>query len=160
MKTERVEFTAIHEDYNVYKVENGQILKVKAEVADIINKIEDSGTPKSQVKTQLSSIVLTPEGIDTTGLEEAELVTEKDQTKELKFEIIKDGVVNIYETKKSLILVGIKVEKIFATNKKNKLNEPILQFTSLAALSSVKKPDFESKNNLIIEQSKTEPDGF
>jgi|SRR5579864_7897017 len=152
MKTERVEFDTIREDFNVYKVENGQILKVKNGVSDIINQTDDSGKTKGQVKTQLSFIVLTPEGIDTTGLVEAETVTDKDQTKELKFEVVKDGIVNIYETKKSLILVGIKVEKIFATNKKNKLNEPILQFTSLTALSSVTKPDFESGDNLIIQQ--------
>lgn len=148
MKTERPEFSTIREDYNVYKIENGQILKVKSEITDIINVTDDNGKTTGKVKTQTSSIVITPQGMDTTGLEESDTATEKDQTKELKFEVVKDGVTNIYETKKSLILTGVKVEQVFATNKKNKLNEPLLRFTSLNVISLVEKPDFVTDGNI------------
>ena len=69
------------------------------------------------------------------------VATEKDHVKELNFNIVKE-IVNIYETKKSIILVGMRVKKIFLTNKVNANNEPILRFESSNAMNVVDKPDY------------------
>lgn len=150
MKIERVEYSTIRSDYNIYKVENGQILKLKLEVIDVINEIEEDGKPTADIKTQIISPVITPNDIDTTGLEYSLEVKESDQTGELKFETLRE-VINIYETKKSFIISAIKLDKIFATNKKNKKNEPVLRFGSINALDVIEKPQFDlSKKNIPV----------
>jgi len=143
MKEERVEFGVIRSDFNIYEVENGQTLKVKVDLLDVINTTENENQSKGKVQTQIYSHVITPSSMDASGLELAiGNLTDKDNVKELNFKKIKD-VINIYETKKAFILTGLNVVKIFLTNKKNQNNEPILRFTSNSGIDLIQKPEFD-----------------
>lgn len=46
MREQRVEYNTIRDDFSVYKVENGQILKVKLSVVEMIDKIDEDSENK------------------------------------------------------------------------------------------------------------------
>ena len=120
MTNKHIDFTTIREDMSVYEVENGQILKAKQIIVDIVEG-EDKKGKFGNLGFQPVSHVASPSDMDTEGLELAEVkqVTEQDEVAELKF-TVKKQVINIYETDNAIILVNPKVEKIYSTNKKDK----------------------------------------
>lgn len=110
--SEHIEYKVISEDFNEYKIENGQVLKFKRMLVDLISETEN-GKPHTRLGLKDFSHLFNTAGIDTTGFDPStpEQVTEKDQIQELKFEISKETV-SIYETAKSLILVSSSVSKV------------------------------------------------
>lgn len=127
---EHIEYKVISEDFNEYKIENGQILRFKRILIDLVSETEN-GKPQTKLGLKDFSNIFNTVDIDTTGFDDSlpEQVTEKDQIRELKFEISKENV-SIYETAKSLILVSSSVNKVYLTNKKDKTNSPILRYES------------------------------
>lgn len=136
---EHISFSTIREDFSEFKAENGQILRMKPVVMDIIRE-QKNGKQMSSLTFQEYSHVITELKIDTSGytFAEASSVTDADKVKELNFVIIK-RVINIYETEQSIILVSPDVEKIFLTNKKDKTNSPYLRYVSKTNVNVVQK---------------------
>lgn len=157
LKKEFVEFNTIREDYNIYKIENGQILKMKKIIADIVKDIMDDDKTHAGIGLKDVSHVSTPLDIDITGMEHAKLedVTDKDHVRELKFTSVKE-MINIYETEKSLILLVPKLEKVFFTNKIDTTNSPILRFTSSCGISIIEKKSISQPSEGMIQQSEQE----
>jgi hypothetical protein len=131
MTEKYLQLTTVREDFNEYEIENGQLLKTKNILMDLI---EDEGGKlgkQGSIGFQTVSHVRTPILIDTTNLELAlpEQVTDNDIVQELKFKIIKE-IINIYESEKTIIFTDTQMEKIFLTKKKDKDGNPILRFRS------------------------------
>ena len=147
MNEEHLEFDVIREDFNLYKIENGQLLKAKHVVTDIT--IKSSLHNKQMVNLTLKDIshIITNVKIDTTGFQisSSDKVTEKDQLHELKFRAIKE-VVNIYETDKALLFLASKIQKIFLTNKIDNTGAPILRYETSTGFSLL------NKDTLVIRQ--------
>lgn len=148
MDIEHINFNTVREDFNEYKVENGQVLKIKRILVDVIADI-GNGKPKTSMGLKDFSHVFTTTKIDTLDFEYStpEHVTEKDQIRELQFITLKENV-NIYETKKELILINLHLQKIFLTNKKDITNSPILRYESLSTISVLDKKTLQYPTNL------------
>lgn len=147
MKEERIEYSTIRDDFSVYEIENGQILKAKTSLVDLTNLTDDQGIKKGGAKIQPYSYVITPPDVEKYDIDyTVGQPTEKNQVKELKFKIIKE-IVNIYETKKLLILAGLKVEKVFLTNKMDKKKSPLLRYQSLNGVDVIEKLPFKMPKN-------------
>ena len=147
MNHERVEFTTIRDDFSIFQIENGQILKAKVTLVDVVNISKKETEPEGRLSIQPYSYVITPPKTDISGMEvTGNPVTDEDVTKEVQFEKIKE-VLNIYETKKSIILVGLKMEKIFLTNKMNDNKEPVLRYQSINGFDVMLKPEFKKPAN-------------
>lgn len=140
MDKKYVDFNTIREDYNVYQIENGHILKLKKVLSNIYQKKDPNGKGIADIDTQDFSYVATPIDIDTSELETADPkdVTAKDNVKELKFTVLKDGL-NIYETKNTIIIISNDVSNIFITNKKDKKGIPIYRYTAHGAVNLLEK---------------------
>ena len=80
-----VPFEVIREDYSVYEVENGQILKVKQSITEIINTDDPDPAKQSKISSKTISVCTTIKKIDTSDLEETtpDETVESDQTHEL-----------------------------------------------------------------------------
>ena len=144
MEEEHIDYDTIREDYNIYECENGQILKAKQIVADIMEKYEKSGKVGNLSFSQVSYVRNT-KPIDTSDIEylPTEQVTDEHIVKDLKFKIKKE-VINIYETDKLIILVDPRVEKISVTNKKDKKGNPFLRYRTGTGISVIpKRPEKE-----------------
>jgi hypothetical protein len=141
MDKEHIKYTTIREDFSEYEIENGQILKFKLTLSDIINEKKD-GKDVSMMGLKDVSAVITNRTIDTSALEYApfEGVTEKDEKEELKYKPIKE-IVNIYETQKTIILLAPVVKKVMSTSKKDGDGNPILRFNFNQKILSVMKED-------------------
>ena len=140
MREEIIEFTTIREDFSEYEAENGQILRAKEAVIEIINRIDD-GKKKARLKFSIISNVVTPNPIDTSTLEletDPNKVTAEYQVKELSFRPLKE-IVNIYETKNAIILLIPIMQKIFLTSKKDANNAPHLRFSLMSDVSIIEK---------------------
>lgn len=148
MREERIEYNTIRDDFSVYEVENGQILKAKFSLVDILSDI-DSNEKRGSVRVQPYSYVITPNDIEKYGIKyEQGIATEEDQIRELKFTPLSE-IINIYETKKFFILVGIKVKKVFLTDKINSDDDdaPILRYQSLNEFSIIEKSFIDGSNS-------------
>ena len=140
MEKKYVEFNTIREDYNVYEIENGQILKIKKVLGNIYQNKGSDSAPTADIETQDISYVATHVEIDTSEYEVADPteVTEKDQLGELKFTILKEGL-NIYETKNSLIIISNDIQHLYSTKKKDKKGKPIYRFTIRGVVNVLEK---------------------
>lgn len=138
-----VPFDIIRDDYCVYEIENGQILKIRQTITNITNTDDPDPNKQSRLDSKTMSSVVSTKEIDTSNLVEAtpDETSISDQTNELKFKIIKE-LVNIYETKKSIIFVTSHVYKIFATTKKDKKGDPIIRFKAVHDIAVSKKSKF------------------
>lgn len=148
MTEERIEFITIREDFSEYEAENGQILRVKSVVTEIINRMEDD-KKGGGLKFSTISNVSTPIKIDTSNMKlvtDASQVTQDDVLNELKFKPIRE-IVNIYETKNALILVIPHMQQIFLTNKKDESNAPHLRYLLATDVNIIEKipPSFSPK---------------
>jgi hypothetical protein len=159
---EQIEFNTILEDYNIYSIENGQILKVKQMPVEIINVTTNEGKQQVRVALKLVSHIITPPTIDTSGLEFAnpDTLTDKDHIKELVFDRIKE-VSNLYETKRSVVMVEPYVTKVFLTNKKTSEGGPILRYLSQVDITLTEKRSFlrtlsSEQRNLILGEREQE----
>ncbi len=143
-----VDVQSVREDFCVYEVENGQILKVKNTVGDIKNEKTKDGQSFGNIGFKDMSLVITPKPIDTNEYEymPREKVKEEHQTKELKFKPIRE-IINIYETIDSIILVSTKVEKIFLTNKKDETGAPILRYKTASGINVIQKAQLTEKQD-------------
>ena len=153
-----ISFEVIRDDYCVYETENGQILRLKQSILNITQTDNPDPAKQNLLNTKsILSCVMTKE-IDTSDLVESthNKTLESDQTHELKFKIIKEHV-NVYETKRSIILVSSHIFKIFATTKKDDKGEPILRFKAVHDISVIKKSEFNdeelSKNDDISKRT-------
>lgn len=146
---EHVEFTTIKEDFNEYEVQNGQVLKFKVSLADILVKAKDDGSKESVLGLKDVSHVITDVKIDTSKMElgTSEGVTEEDQREELQFRLRKQ-VVCIYETKSHIIAIAPTILKIYSTNKKDNANNPILRFTYGVAMNTIDKGSLYNQANV------------
>lgn len=141
MAEERVEFTTIREDFSEYEVENGEILRVKFVLTEIINRTNGDKETGGGIRFSTISKISALAPIDTSNLElisDPSQVTKKDEVKELKFKPTKE-IVNIYETTNSLILAIPHMTKIFLTNKKDQNNLPHLRFSLVADVTITEK---------------------
>lgn len=141
----------IRQAYSTYRVENGQILKQMATISDM-RDVVGSDPPMGQVTINDVSHVISPPEITRDDI----MVTqgnpsEKDQVRELKFEIEED-VINIYETKDHIILVACTVQKIFLANKVDEHNNPMLRHMVQIGTNAVPKP------HVVQQQPKDSPD--
>ena len=141
-----VQFDVVKEDYTICEIENGQILKTKQAITDVILLTLDDRNTRLNFGAKQISAVETPIKIDTHDIEVAtvESVTEKDEIRGLKFKIIKRPTC-IYESETFLILCVTDVIKVSLTNKKDKSGNPILRFVSEQKIAVVDKPKFETK---------------
>jgi hypothetical protein len=162
-----VDYTTVKEDFNIYEIENGQILKAKNILAEIIN-VEKDGKLGARFAVKTVSHVMTPTFIDTSEMEIAtpETVSDKDQVRELNFKPIKE-ISCIYETKKSIIVFETQVSHVYLTNKKVKEGEPILRFNSttdigfLQKMSYIKMLPAEERQKLeqpVVDLTNQDPD--
>jgi hypothetical protein len=144
--TEYIPFETIREDYNEYQLENGIILRIKQMLASVLMHTEPEPYGKKSFSADFRdvSVILTPEGLDTSRLESVypDEVTERDETEEMRFTTIRE-IINIYETKNSLFIIAPHITKIALTNKKDKkTNLPIIRYASDTMVSTVSKPNF------------------
>jgi len=146
MKKEFVDYDVVREDYSMYELENGQIFKIKQVLTEIFNIPNEKNEMQAKINAKTISFLVTPEPIDTSDCELAEPkdVQESDETKELKFKIIKEPT-SVYETKKSIIILINHVYKTFATTKKDKDNNPIIRFRAVHELGILEKPKFDDE---------------
>lgn len=141
MREEPVEFTTIREDFSEYEADNGQILKVKAVVTDIVNVTNNDGRASARLNFKTISHVITPIPIDTSNFileSNPDRVIEQDQIGELTFRPLKE-ITNIYETKQTMILLIPQMQRIFLTNKKDANGAPHLRFTMSTDVSILSK---------------------
>lgn len=139
MVKKSVECSAIRVDFNIYEVENGQILKANTVVTDLFED-EDKKGKFGNLGFQSISHVRTTKKIDTTDYEylPSSQVLEEHETGELKYKVVKE-IINIYETETLIILVDPRVEKIMKTSKKDKDDNPILRFRTGIGISVIPK---------------------
>ncbi len=137
-----IDFTTVREEYNVYDLENGFRLRLKIPITSVFNETIDNKT-RGNFGLQIVSKVEVPDGFDTSNLKlTVEEVTDQDIVK--KLEIIKrKEFVNIYETAKSFLIMGIHVNSISMTDKKIQDGSPALRFNYDTGMSSYPKPDWE-----------------
>jgi hypothetical protein len=148
MGKEHIKYTTIREDFNEYEIENGQILKFKLMLSDVVSETKD-GKNTSMMGLKDVSVVITDISIDTSNLELAQTeVTENDEREELRFKTIVQ-VVNIYETRNTIILIAPIVAKVLSTNKKDRDGNPILRFTYNQQIMSVNKTDLFDPTKII-----------
>lgn len=149
-KKEYVDFNIIREDYSEYHVENGQILKVKQLLTEIINVPDKNDKLTGKCETRIVSIASTPIEIDTSDLEEStpDKVTADDEVKELKFKVINEPI-NFYETGGSIILMISNVVKVFATKKKEKNGNPIIRFRANYGVKMFEKPKMPDESSPV-----------
>jgi hypothetical protein len=140
MNKEHIPFIPLKEDFNEYRVENGQLLKVKTVLTDVAVETLEPGKKTSRLGVKDFSIIITDVDIDVSKMEYAtpEQISDVDVVGELRFTTVKESV-NIYEIQKLLILIATRVDKIFMTNKIDLTNNPIIRYTSHTGLSSVDK---------------------
>ena len=139
MNKAQIPFVTIREDFSTFECENGQTLRVKLPIVEII-KIQDGDKENSAISFNEISHVFSSTPIDTSNLEMArsEDVTAENQVKELEFKMT-NQTINLYETEKSLIVLVPVVEKIFITDKKDKDNNPILRYVMKNSVSIISK---------------------
>jgi hypothetical protein len=144
MTQKHLDFATVKEEFNVYKVENGQILRAKQIVTDIIETTEGNKRIANLALRDVS-VVITDVKINTDNFEisSPDKVTEKDQITELKFKPIRE-VINIYETPDALLFLANKVQRVFLTNKKDQTGAPILRYETLTGFN------FLNKDTLFI----------
>ncbi len=141
MKHELVEFNTIRQEYSEYETENGLRMKVMPTVIRIVNEDGANGVGKSKVTAVTVAVVVAPQGFNRSGLKERTgPTTNADETCELSFKLVKKAF-NIYETKKFIIVVGIKLTKVYGTDKVNNIGEPILHYEHKNLLNMIEKPD-------------------
>jgi hypothetical protein len=142
MNTKHIDFSTIREDFSIYEIENGLVLRTKQIVTDIVVETTEDNKKMTRLGTRdVSFVVVTDVNkIDTTNFEVSspDNVTEKDQISELKFTRLKE-VVNIYETDNALLFLTSKVQKIFLTNKKDNVGVPILRNEILTGFNLLSK---------------------
>ncbi|MBI1663986.1 MAG: hypothetical protein IS860_11010 [Nitrosopumilus sp.] len=149
MREERIDYNTLRDDFSIYEVENGQILKVKLSIVDVVNKIDGDNAKKGSVGTNPYSHVITPSDIERYDVKyEQGVASDKDHVKELKFTTVSE-IINIYETKKLFIFSGIRVEKIFLTNKVDSANNPRLRYESVSVIDAIEKPNFDNPPNNV-----------
>ncbi len=149
MNKSQIPFVTIREDFSTFECENGQTLRVKLSVVEII-KIQDDDKENSAISFNEISRVFSSTPIDTSNLEMArpEDVTAKNQVKELEFNMT-NQIINLYETEKSLIILVPIIEKIFITDKKNQDDNPILRYVMKNSVSIINKKTLsEGMSNL------------
>ena len=129
MTVKHLDYDTVREDYNIYEIENGQVLKFKISIIAFSEKDDVKGGISGNLGFRTISEVYATKPIDTSNLEEstADEVTDDDAVKELQFTIKKESI-NIYESENLFILVNDRVEKIMLTNKKDNKGDPILRF--------------------------------
>ena len=141
---EHIEYDTIRDDFSSYGVENGQILKVKLSVVDVINLVDENDATKGKVVTRPYVHVITTSNLERYDIKyDRETPTENDQVKELKFTSI-SNVINIYETKKQFIFTRVNTKKIFLTNKMDISNNPILRYRHGCEINITTKPNFSN----------------
>lgn len=140
MTKKSINYSTLREDYSAFECENGQILRIKT---TIMNIIFDEDTKKTGIEFKDISNVFTPTTIDTSDYEEStsEQVTQEHERERLVFTPIKQ-VINIYETDRSLIIIYPVIERIFLTNKKDKKGDPILRYHSKNSVNVIDKKMF------------------
>jgi hypothetical protein len=142
MNVEHINFSTIREDFSIYEIEDGLVLRTKQIVTDIVVETTEDNRKMTRLAIRDVSFVVATDvnKIDTTNFEvsTADNVTEKDQINELKFRNLKE-VINIYETDSALLFLTSKVQKIFLTNKKDNVGVPILRHETLTGFNLLSK---------------------
>ena len=136
-----VNFITIREDFSEFEAENGQILKIKKVITDLIEQPVENSLFQTKVQMQDVIHVITTKKIDTDGMVTADLtsLTDKDIIENLSFKP-KKIVLNIYETETFILLVDVQVTSIGATNKLDVTGNPYLRFRTNFGINIILKP--------------------
>ena len=136
-----VNFITIREDFSEFEAENGQILKIKKAITDLIEQPVENSLFQTKVQMQDVIHVITTKKIDTDGMVTADLtsLTDKDIIENLSFKP-KKIVLNIYETETFILLVDVQVTSIGATNKLDVTGNPYLRFRTNFGMNIILKP--------------------
>ncbi len=141
MKHDPVEFNTIRQEYSEYETENGLRIKVMPTVTHIVNEDGANEVGKSKVTAVTVAAVVAPQDFDRSGLKERTGSTTKaDETHELAFKLVKKAF-NIYETKKFIIVIGIKLIKVYGTDRVNNMGEPVLHYKHKNSINMIEKTD-------------------
>ena len=141
MKHEAVEFSTIRQEYSEYETENGLRMKVMPTVISIFNEDSVNEVGKSKVTAVTVAAVVAPQDFDRSNLKErTSPTTRADEKYELAFKLVKKAF-NIYETKKFVIVVGIKLIKVYGTDLVNNMGEPVLHYKHKNLINMIEKPD-------------------
>lgn len=145
-----VNFITIREDFSEFEAENGQILKIKKVITDLIEQPVENSLFQAKVQMQDVIHVITTKKIDTDGMVTADLtsLTDKDIIENLSFKP-KKIVLNIYETETFILLVGIQVTSIGATNKLDVTGNPYLRFRTNFEINIILKPKSNAENHSL-----------
>jgi hypothetical protein len=153
MNVEHINFNTIREEFNLYEIENGQVLRAKQIVTDIVVETAEDNKKMTRLAIKdVSFVIADVNKIDTSNFETStpDKVTEKDQLNELRFRPIKE-VINIYETDSTLLILSSKVQKVFLTNKKDNTGVPIIRYEASAGINVLSKDTL----NIISPQHST-----
>ena len=103
MNKQHIPFIPLKEDFNEYRVENGQLLKVKTVLTDVVVETLEPGKKTSRLGVKDFSIIITDIDFDVSKMEYAtpEQISDRDVLGELRFTTVKESV-NIYENPKVL----------------------------------------------------------
>ena len=136
-----VNFITIREDFSEFEAENGQILKIKKVITDLIEQPVENNLFQAKVQMQDVIHVITTKKIDTDDMVTADLtsLTDKDIIENLSFKP-KKIVLNIYETETFILLVDVQVTSIGATNKLDVTGNPYLRFRTNFGINIILKP--------------------
>ena len=136
-----VNFITIREDFSEFEAENGQILKIKKVITDLIEQPVENNLFQAKVQMQDVIHVITTKKIDTDDMVTADLtsLTDKDIIENLSFKP-KKIVLNIYETETFILLVDVQVTSIGATNKLDVTGNPYLRFRTNFGMNIILKP--------------------
>ena len=145
-----VNFITIRENFSEFEAENGQILKIKKVITDLIEQPVENSLFQTKVQMQDVIHVITTKKIDTDGMVTADLtsLTDKDIIENLSFKP-KKIVLNIYETETYILLVDIQVTSIGATNKLDVTGNPYLRFRTNFGINIILKPKSNAENHSL-----------
>lgn len=134
------EFSTVRQEYSEYKIEGGILLRVMIPIKCIHN--DDTIASGRIVFADPSSMTTTLPGF---GGEELKEHGRGDVTEStpLSFEPVREPL-NIYETKTSVILVGLRMNRVYGTGLKDGRGDPVVAYENDILVNLVKRPAFQS----------------
>jgi hypothetical protein len=144
MTIEYIDYTILRQDFSEYQAEEGLVLRMMTLVTDMRLETDENNNKNAYIGTKDITKVLLTKPFDTSQMElgHPEHVTEEDEIRNLEFTPVKE-VINIYETKKDLIILTTRVERVGLTNKKDKDGLPILRFGVLTGVNLLDKANLD-----------------
>lgn len=142
-----IDISTIREEFSKYKLENGLTFKLKIPIVAVKEELDKNDIVKNTMignaVTGVLGYVEMPHNFNTSDLQTIDSNSKPKQTKKLRI-IQRQEVTNIYETDNAFIILGIHLNEIFATDKKDFNGNPFLQFSHVVATALVDKPTYNN----------------